>query len=102
MSEERTSLISSENLPTVAAVSFVLSLLGVVLGIWSLKNVHGVAEVVVAQHSAIEAANKTSKAQADRIDALEKKMADMDAHMAAMPAMPAMPATEAAPASAPK
>lgn len=83
MSEERSSLISSENLPTVAAVGFILGLLGVVIGFWSLKHVFGINSAFRAEHAVVEAGQKTNAAQDAKISALEAKIAALEAAAAA-------------------
>ena len=100
MAEERTSLIASENLPTVAAVGFVLGLLGVVLGFWSLKNVFGIDHAMIAEHSVLESSVKNTKAQDARIAALEQKVTDLEAKAAAAAAAPPAPASTTTPAPA--
>ena len=96
---ESNSIISSENLPTVTAVAFVLVLLSIA---FNAVNYYRTSQVAVAV-AAFEVKDNTqemqvSKANADKVAALEARLAAIEGKMSASAAAPAAdaPAGDAA------
>lgn len=92
---ENNSLISSENLPTVTAVAFVLALLALALNAMNYMRTNEVATAVAAFEvgNSQERAAARSKAAAT-VTALEARVAELEAQAKAAPP-PAEPAATA-------
>lgn len=97
MSDDRTPLISQENLPTYVAVSFILGLIGIVLGLFGTLRSYTLAASLLMSHSNSLKTQDLAKANEAKIAALEQKIAKLEAG-AATPAAPTEPAASAEPA----
>ncbi len=94
MAEERSQLISTENLPTVSAVGFILGLLAFVMALWGkFDAIRLGASIKLVLGDSVKT-GKLAEGHEVKIADLEKRIAALEAGAAAAPA-----ATEAAPAA---
>lgn len=92
MAEERSHLISPENLPTVSAVGFILGLLAFVMALWGKFDAIRLGATIKMSHENSLQTEKLAQGHDAKIADLEKKIADLEAKLAA----PAAPAAEGA------
>lgn len=100
MAEERSNLISPENLPTVSAVGFILGLLAFVMALWGkFDAIRLGASIKMVLGDSVKT-GKLAEGHEAKIADLEKRLAALEAGAAAPAATEAAPAaTEAAPAA---
>lgn len=94
MAEDRSPLISAENLPTVSAVGFILGLLAFVMALWGkFDAIRLGASLKMVLGDSVKT-GKLAEGHEAKIAELEKRLAALEAGAAAPAATPA--ATEAA------
>jgi uncharacterized protein HemX len=83
MADQRTSPIQSENLPTVAAVAFILALLAMIFGMWGFADVRRVGAALKLSHDNSLETQKATAANQAKIAELEGRLAAVEARLAA-------------------
>lgn len=96
MAEERSSIISPENLPTVSAVGFILGLLAFVMALWGKFDAIRLGATIKMSHENSLKTEAMAKDNATKIGDLDKRVGALEAAGSAAAAAAAPPAADAA------
>jgi len=99
MAEDRSPIISSENLPTVSAVGFILGLLAFVMALWGKFDAIRLGATIKMSHENSLKTEAMAKESAAKIGDLDKRISALEAAGAAAATPAAPPAADPAAAT---